>query len=310
MAGLSCTSTKQRPNRLDRTVFIHIFKAAGSTVREKLRGFALTCGHGWACLIDCQKDHLLSDDGSVINCELKDVINSPRLNASSEADVKVHETKPMTDHIVNFDIVGGHVTIPGIASLYARFGLPYRVRYVTVLREPTSSLASGIRFSRPDFDLYAVVDALQKRITNNVSCWNAVQYLSAGGKNYEEAQLTLLDRFALVGLVENWKVTMKMFQLFFDPTSMYNGWFDRRRENLSLGDFSTSDVLEALSEGMLSGLRTLCDDELKLYAAALVAHRNTCEAILTDNGKLHLPSHAQCNCALKSRGARIMVRCA
>lgn len=310
MAGLSCASARQRPNDLDRAVFVHIFKAAGSTVREKLRGFALTCGHRWACLIDCQKSQLLSDDGSVVNCELKDVINSPRLNASSAADVQVHETKPTTDHIVNFEIVGGHVTIPGIAALYARFGLPYRVRYVTVLREPMSSLASGIRFARPALDLPAVVDALQKRIKHNVSCWNAVQYLSTGGKDYEEAKDTLLRRFALVGLVENWKMTMKMFQLFFDPTSTYDGWFDRRRENLSFGDFSTSDVLDALSESMLSGLRTLCADELKLYAAALIAHHNTCEAILTDNGKLHLPSYAQCNCALKSRGARIAVRCA
>ena len=34
-------------------LFIHVFKAAGSSVRELFRRYAERCGRRWACLVQC-----------------------------------------------------------------------------------------------------------------------------------------------------------------------------------------------------------------------------------------------------------------
>lgn len=276
------------------SIFIHVFKAAGSTVRSKLREHAAACNQSLAILVECEKSHIV--EAGLVKCELKDEVNGDAISLGH--DVKLREEWPSVERVSKFDIIGGHVA-PGIGSLFPD------VRYVTVLREPTSSLVSGVAFVHSDYDLARVVDGVKAKLDGR-GYRNAVSYLSTSGTVNDAVHF--VKHMDLVGVMENWQVTMRMFATFYDSDI---DWLDGAHHNQ--GTFSTSDVFDHLDNATLHDIRAHCADELVIYQAALQAHASTCRALLGAPGQgALLPPWARCDCVAHQDpvSARVSVACA
>ena len=246
-------------------IYVHIFKAAGSTIRQKLRDYSSKCRKRWACLIHCE-DNLVGQ--TMINCEVKDEINMPH---AAIAQRKI-------SHLKQADILGGHVRVPIRAAFKT-------ARLITIMRNPIYSVASGVGYANPHAKLTDIVAKLRENIAKKEGYRNAVVYLygkqtsvSPEEKYWEAAQN--LGLFDLVGIVENWDVSMRMLQTYLDPTKGWSGWRNTAKRNENPNSFSTADVLAKLSAADMRKLRAHVAMEVDLYTAGLEAHYRTCRALL------------------------------
>lgn len=257
-----------------RVVFVHVFKAAGSTIREMLRHYAVQCGRKWVCLVSCDKKKLVGDR---IACKVKDIID----DRGRKHRVRGH---PSLEKIRNADIVGGHIST-GISDLYDG----YNVHFITFLREPMASVASSVRYGNPKFSIERVVATIKSKIAKGVHR-NAVHYISPRG-NYREA-IGLLKNFDLVGIVDNWEVSLSLLREFLGGGGKWQN-LKKTQRNKSHGKFTTSDVLNRMDKPSLARFANYTKDERRLYEAALEAHRNTCATISR--------TRPRCNCHLIQR---------
>ena len=90
---------KRRPIIL----FVHVFKAAGSSVRGIFRRYAEKCNKRWACLVQCQKGG--APRGATVPCRLRDMVNLNRRLVMGEDGRR----NPRTENLGALShIVGGH----------------------------------------------------------------------------------------------------------------------------------------------------------------------------------------------------------
>mmetsp|Transcript_67041 Transcript_67041/g.131487 ORF Transcript_67041/g.131487 Transcript_67041/m.131487 type:complete len:425 (-) Transcript_67041:7-1281(-) len=289
-------------------VYFHIFKAAGSTVRSVLRGFADQCGVSLVILIQCGAhggDPLVHGDGTV-DCEVKD---SDNLHARLHAG-KAREAQTSLNALERAQIIGGHLDY----SLVSR-GHFSSAALVTVLREPVSAFVSGLRYHadtilrgclgsqhrkhhcdglRAHTRLHGIVTSAVRdvgaRNQTGKLVGNAVLYLSAHGKtnhptdpsqDWERVRESIgnLGTFSVVGLVENFEVSMTLFQRFLDPEHTFKQWHPAHTKNSSPDSFGLADVLAKLPNATRSALDSALAGEHAIYAAALEAHARTCSAV-------------------------------
>lgn len=260
-SGLQCGQAPRRDGAA--VLYFHIFKAAGTTIREKLRQYAHACDLRWACLIDCERKVL---GASLVNCKVKDEIHMPR-DANRRSVL----------HLNRADVVGGHLHF-GLVDAFPR------ARLVTLLRDPDSAVVSGIRYVHPTWKFDHVLYELRRRARGAPgSARNAVNYLAPPGRNASAAYAAAaanLRRFDVVGVVENWDASMRMLQAFLDPTHGWRGWHNDDRRNVHSQAFSTASVLRQLTSTDALCLAAYVSRERALYAAAVAAHRATCRALL------------------------------
>lgn len=270
----------------ERVVFVHIFKAAGSTIREMLRHYAVQCGRKWVCLVNCDKKKLV---GARIACRVKDLID----DRGRKHHVK---GRPSLQQVRSADIVGGHISM-GISDLYQ----DYNIHFITFIREPMASVASGVRYKNPKFNIDRVIETLKSNIKKG-SHRNAVNYISPKG-NYRDA-LRLMKNFDLVGVVDNWDVSLSLLRQFLGGDGRWQN-LKKTQRNKSHGKFTTGDLLNKLDAPTMAIFANFTRDETRLFEAALDAHRETCATITKGR------TRPQCNCRLVRRtGSPNRVVCA
>lgn len=296
-AGLPKCRSKQTSSDV-RLIFIHVFKAAGSSIRHLLREYSLACRRSWGALVECDKGDLVG--ATSLKCRLKDVINSESVRGSRNRDVKVLEKNPSLEEVRKFDVIGGHLTF-AVGGVYPP---QYNVHYVTLVREPISSIVSGIRFVHPEFGLDEVIAAVNTYPGRSRFYSNAVNYLSANN-SFAEAEANIATMFDVLGLVENYQVSIKLLQLFVDPSLSWKGWFESETKNKSPGQYTTNDILALLDGPTFSRLVNYTRNETQLYETALTAHANTCSAIVKNAARnLRVPEQellleTPCSCELQ-----------
>lgn len=92
--------------------FVHVFKAAGSSVRGIFRRYAEKCGKRWACLVMCSDGGAPNRNG-VLPCRLRDTVNlnraaviEPNMGVSGKRRMR---RNPDADGLgVQAHIIGGH----------------------------------------------------------------------------------------------------------------------------------------------------------------------------------------------------------
>jgi len=175
----SSNSTDDAPVLL----FIHVFKAAGSSVRALLRRYAERCSRRWACLVTCQDGGLLR--GQNVPCRLRDTVNVKRdalFPPGARGDGKLRRNPQAALLARNADVIGGHYHY----GLHNIFQAPTDRRhfYMTVLREPIATWISGMRYNdRSLKTAKSVVAAMTSELAAGKKAYsNAMSYMVESDK--------------------------------------------------------------------------------------------------------------------------------
>ena len=270
-------------------LFVHVFKAAGSSVRGIFRRYAEKCNKRWACLVQCQKGG--SPRGATVPCRLRDMVNLNRRLVMGEDGRR----NPRTENLGALShIVGGHFHY-GMHTLVPE-GRKYF--YVTVVREPLSTWISGMRYH--DKSLKTVSDvrsAAEKFLPrgsnrfyqNGLTYLGAVDGLPLGRKapmpEKLVSALSNLEDVLVVGVVESWPTTIDLLQAMLDPTDQAPYMWDRyrdsaRKKNTASKSLSSVDIVRDLrGDGYWGDIRRFLLFENAFYAAAIARHALACKHV-------------------------------
>ncbi|KAJ8599606.1 hypothetical protein CTAYLR_004673 [Chrysophaeum taylorii] len=276
-------------------LFVHIFKAAGSSVRTLLRRYAEKCERKWVCLIECSEGG--AEKNGVVQCRLRDTVNVGRQALFSRAPGRHSKLRrnPSAELVgLEAEVIGGHYYY-GMHGILAP-GRSYA--YFTVLREPVATWISGIRYHdralRSVESVAAAAAASLPPTASKQKYANAMSYLvpadqrrGVSARVKLEISRTNLRDFRVVGLVESWSATVDALAAVLDADLAIPSFWDRHKSlsrNTASGQFGGRDVVSILrrDETLWGRVRAFLDVETRLYADAIARHAHTCRQVLGD----------------------------
>ena len=158
--------------------FVHIYKTAGSTLRNFFKYYSLICRKGWMLLISCTKakpSSIKSVGDEVKNwepCKVKNVVDRNRFTEWDGMDERVYKSVNNTVLRENIDIVGGHFRM-GTGDFIFESNTSNKIhpiRHIIFLRDPMERFVSGILYERKGDEqdtLQSVVKLIKKRVTGS-----------------------------------------------------------------------------------------------------------------------------------------------
>lgn len=269
-------------------LFVHVFKAAGSSMRALLRRYATKCERRWACLVQCSEGGLATR--GYVPCRLRDTVNLSRESVFGRPPgAKKLRRNPNAELLGrNAQILGGHFHFGMHQILGER---PFA--YFTILREPAATWISGIRYHDKSLTKDQVVAALVAALPDSPKPQyaNAITYMLDNEQRKQpptrklEAARANLRHVKLVGLVESWGTTIDMLQAVLDADRSISGFWQRYKtveKNTANSRFSGDDVVRDLRRHHDTWTRVAqyLSVENAFYADALLAHLASCVSLL------------------------------
>ncbi|KAL9183886.1 hypothetical protein ACHAXT_004742 [Thalassiosira profunda] len=154
--------------------FVHVYKAAGSTIRNFFMRYAHTCKRSWMVLIGCTGVDPTSVEARDTNwkkCRVKEIRDRERNHDHENKDERLYPTVNATILKENVDIVGGHFRIGTGDSVFGHVGdrpTTNPIRHIVFLRDPMARLVSGVLYqhqnNEEEHSLDATVAMIKKRI--------------------------------------------------------------------------------------------------------------------------------------------------
>ncbi|KAL3823858.1 hypothetical protein ACHAXA_004130 [Cyclostephanos tholiformis] len=163
--------------------FVHVYKAAGSTLRDFFERYSLICRKSWMVLISCTKvkSSSIRANEDWEGCRVKQVVNGRHVDLHNIDDAKGERPYPTVNNTIlreNFDIYGGHIQIGSGDFIHGRpvTDFPSQtppVRHIVFLRDPMARFVSGIMYeqkvgtikeSDADKSLEGTVALIKKRV--------------------------------------------------------------------------------------------------------------------------------------------------
>jgi len=291
-AAASLCRNGTRPSARPMLIFVHIFKAAGTTTRTTLREWAADrAGAGYRCRFARAR---LCGDG---------------FEASTPEKVCAKDGRPrMAGSLDALDVVAGHLR-------YGSFATPRPTVYVTCLREPLELRVSGLlyklgttaRANAPIAEVAALATARWRASLERKPRYdNFLKRLgSAPGDVFPDARrrpgrgkaraepltavraadhatraiAALESSFAVVGLTERYALFYAQLAALLpgEPPEFWDAEL-RRRENAGL--HSTSAVRSAIDPTTLAAINATLVYERRVYDAAVAVHDRRCAEYL------------------------------
>jgi hypothetical protein len=224
--------TQQKPM----FAFVHIYKTAGSTIRNFFQAYAYICRKGWMCLIGCTKvkSSTIRELGTsqiVRNwdpCRVKSVLDRERIVEEMGMDGRTYLSANNTILRENIDILGGHFRIgTGDYILTKNTDDIHPIRHIVFVRDAMERFVSGIlyeRSSEEDQTLAGTVALIKKRVRGSRAAgdyWDkSLTYLLTPGQAEEFGSNT--DEFmkATSGEISQ----KEQFAMIKAKTAMNNMW--------------------------------------------------------------------------------------
>jgi hypothetical protein len=160
--------------------FVHVYKAAGSTLRGFFERYSLICRKSWIVLISCTKvkSSSIRANEDWKRCRVKKVVNGRRVNLHNIGDAKAERPYPTVNNSIlreNIDIYGGHIQIGSGDFIHGDPAIspPAQtppVRHIVFLRDPMARFVSGILYiwklkeAETDVALEGIVKLIKKRV--------------------------------------------------------------------------------------------------------------------------------------------------
>lgn len=283
-------------------LFVHVFKAAGSSVRGIFRRYAERCGKRWACLVTCGDGGAVKADGT-LPCRLRDLVNLDRgaiLNPNEKKTGRARMRRNPDARGLGraAHIIGGHYHF----GLHAILPPDRPYAYFTCVREPMATWISGLRYNDRKLDTVPTLVAAMARARPPGSkrhYANALTYLvesAATRKQSADRKLELaranLGRVALVGVVESWQATVDLLAAHLDPAGASPHLWDRhrhvKRANVAKTALDPKDVVASIRADpeLAAAATAYLATENALYEACLAKHAAACRGLLGDRCRL------------------------
>ncbi|KAJ1447465.1 hypothetical protein M885DRAFT_451358 [Pelagophyceae sp. CCMP2097] len=296
----SSNSTDDAPVLL----FIHVFKAAGSSVRALLRRYAERCSRRWACLVTCQDGKFAVNRGLLrgqnVPCRLRDTVNVKRdalFPPGARGDGKLRRNPQAA--LLARCVLRGHYHY----GLHNIFQAPTDRRhfYMTVLREPIATWISGMRYNdRSLKTAKSVVAAMTSELAAGKKAYsNAMSYMVESDKQKDARRrlaraLENLAHITIVGVVESWRVASKaMARSVLDSTGAAPSMWDHHRKAQfnsakTKAIYGEDDVIALLraDANLWQRATTYLAFENRLYTAGLRKHAHACNVVMKDKCRL------------------------
>ena len=163
--------------------FVHVYKAAGSTLRDFFKRYSLICRKSWMVLISCTKvkSSSIRANEDWTGCRVKQVVNGRHVNLHNIDDAKAERPYPTVNNTIlreNIDIFGGHIQIGSGDFIHGNPSMAFPaqtppVRYIVFLRDPMARFVSGILYEQKigkmkagenDVALEGTVKLIKKRV--------------------------------------------------------------------------------------------------------------------------------------------------
>jgi hypothetical protein len=163
--------------------FVHVYKAAGSTLRDFFERYSLICRKSWMVLISCTKvkSSSIRANEDWKGCRVKQVVNGRHVDLHNIDDARAERPYPTVNNTVlreNFDIYGGHIQIGSGDYIHGSPSMDFPalsplVRHIVFLRDPMARFVSGIMYEQKvgsikevdaDESLEGTVALIKKRV--------------------------------------------------------------------------------------------------------------------------------------------------
>jgi hypothetical protein len=137
--------TQQKPM----FAFVHIYKTAGSTIRNFFQTYAYICRKGWMCLQRCTdvKSSSIQSDRNWKKCQVEHALD--RKHKLEKIGVK-RKLYPKVNNTVlrdKFDLFGGHTRLgAGDNVLKTNDDGIHPIRHIVFLRDPMDRYVSGVLY--------------------------------------------------------------------------------------------------------------------------------------------------------------------
>jgi hypothetical protein len=138
--------------------FVHVYKAAGSTLRDFFERYSLICRKSWMVLISCTKvkSSSIRANEDWKGCRVKHVVNGRHVNLHNIGDAKAERPYPTVNNTIlreNIDIFGGHIQIGSGDFIHGNPAVAFPaqtppVRHIVFLRDPMARFVSGILYEQ------------------------------------------------------------------------------------------------------------------------------------------------------------------
>lgn len=196
--------------------FVHVYKAAGSTMRDFFARYSYICQKAWLELISCSnvKSSSIQGDDNWNKCKVNNVLNGR--NAKMSIDTEKYPSINNTLLRENIDIFGGHMQIGNGDNIHGRSIMenyptsqPPLVRHIVFLRDPMTRFISGILYQQKtgkiknnekDLDLHGTVNLIKKRVRGsrklNTYWSKSMNYLLTPIQSEYKAKLALSRKIA------------------------------------------------------------------------------------------------------------------
>lgn len=194
--------------------FVHVYKAAGSTMRDFFARYSYICQKAWLELISCSnvKSSSIQGDDNWKSCKVNNVLDGR--NAKMSIDTENYPSVNNTLLRENIDIFGGHMQIGNGDYIHGR-SIPL-VRHIVFLRDPMTRFISGILYQQKtgkiknnakDLDLHGTVNLIKKRVRGsrkkNTYWSKSMNYLLTPIQSEYKAKLALARQIAGTTSEEN-----------------------------------------------------------------------------------------------------------
>lgn len=162
----------------ERTVFafVHVYKAAGSTVRSFFHQLAYACHRTWASLATCTKvlPSSIRSRGPWEPCEMEEVADGrSRRKAQNVSPRRKYyaRPRPMSNPSLErlVDIYGGHARIGTADYAFPASPRGSHVRYITFMRNPLERFVSGALYQNIVWKRNETLETVVKKIKRHVA---------------------------------------------------------------------------------------------------------------------------------------------
>lgn len=294
--------TNQRPF----FAFVHVYKTAGSTVRDFFREYAAICNKSLALVFACR-------GSSVKQCQLQAKVNAPHSHKGVSSAI-------LHDH---YDILGGHLSFGMADDIFsnATDTTAAHVRHMVFLRQPMARFVSHILYQQKQRNknqrdtIEETAEDIKKRVRRYRGKGEYVssiyKYLltpTQRAMTYDQEQTkeevvahkaqlaidNLLRYNAIVGMTETFSQSMQLFEHAMGHTSTSTRKEEEAQEMFSryIGEevsrnkskrksISTGSVLTELNKDdeFMAIFREFVKYEQKIFDFALVMHEKQYEAV-------------------------------
>ena len=273
-----CASSSRGAFRTTKLVFVHVFKTAGSTVRNFFDAYSDYCSAGWAIIVGCSSvdaDTLGGDGaGPAIWNATRPLPGEPPCSIKRSWNRAGHlaSRTPVNGRYVarDLDVVGGHLPL-GVGGAWTEAGptvLPAEirgridVRYLTFVRNSVDKFVSGTSYKTPEPTVGSVVEKIRddvvRRLAESQYQAKYAEYfvtpaqrkeMEAGGAPppYVEELLVrqmanLLEFDVVVGTTERMSDSLRLLQSLLDPGGEATEIFEEFGMGAEEGDASEGSV--------------------------------------------------------------------